>query len=74
MALVPVVTVSAQKYRPFWVSVLVLDLNQNSGFVHTLTPENNSNQGSKARNPSNQSSFSPNYFYIFFQKAQDCPF
>ena len=25
-----------QKYRPIWVSVLVLDLNQYNGFSHTL--------------------------------------
>ena len=29
-------TVLAEKYQPIWVSVLVLDLNQNSGFGHTL--------------------------------------
>ena len=26
----------SRKYRPIWVSVSVLDLNQNSGFVRTL--------------------------------------
>jgi hypothetical protein len=26
-----------RKYWPIWVSVSVLDLNQNSGFGHTLT-------------------------------------
>ena len=30
------VMVSARKYRPIWVSVLVSDLNQNSGFGRTL--------------------------------------
>ena len=30
------ITVFAQKYQPFWLSVSVLDLNQNSGFGHTL--------------------------------------
>ena len=30
------VTVSARKYQPFWVSVSISDLNQNSGFSLTL--------------------------------------
>ena len=29
------ITISAQKYRPFWVLALVLDLNQNSYFGRT---------------------------------------